>query len=305
MRRWIAPLLGLAILTSSCGPEVAARVGNEVVATSGLQREVDTMRANAAYADYLTRATGSDALRDEQLLPSVVLDVLTTQITTLLLEEEIARRDIQITADDRKAGAIDASAGTGRPTIIAAFPAWYRTTLEQRATHRVALRRTLISRETPEDYYADHRDEFLRVCTRHIVVRTRAGAERARERIVGGEPFAEVAQDVSLDEGSAPKGGNLGCNGRADLRPELNTVALTQGHGVVSDPIRTEDGYQILLVEDRYLPPIEQVRGEVAGAIGRLGEERLVRLLSEAARREGVDVSPDIGRWNGERVVPR
>lgn len=304
MRRAVAAVVGLAMF-ASCGPEVAARVGAERITTSELQREIDTMRANARYADYIATATGKDALRDERLLPSVVLDVLTTQITTRLLDVELAARRIRVTDDDRAAGAIDASAGTGRPTIIAAFPSWYRATLERRATMRVAIRRTLIAGETSESYYERHRDEFVRPCTRHVFVRTRTEAERARDRIDGGESFAAVAKDVSLDEGSAPKGGELGCNGRSDLQPELNDAALALPIGVVSDPIRAEGGYHLLVVTDRAVPPLDLIRGEVAGAIGRLGERRLERALRHRAEEVGVEVSSAIGRWVGERVVPR
>jgi parvulin-like peptidyl-prolyl isomerase len=302
--RAFALLIPLALLTS-CGPTVAARVGAETIATVDLQREIDTMRTNDQYASYLAQTTGRDALRDENLLPVLVLDVLTTQITEVLLSEEVARTKLRITSEDRAAGALDASAATGRPSIIAALPSWYRETLQRRATMRAALRRTLTDSETVEDYYERNREEFVRPCTRHILVRTRSDAAAARMRIVAGEWFADVAKDVSIDRGSAPKGGDLGCNGREDLRPELNKAALSQPLGRVSEAIHTEQGYQLLLVESRDVPPLDEVRGEVRGAIGRLGDTRLEQALRRRARATKIEVSPDIGRWNGERVVPR
>jgi parvulin-like peptidyl-prolyl isomerase len=303
-RKTFVLLVALALL-SACGPDVAARVGDETIATTDLQREIDTMRANERYASYLAQATGREALRDETLLPVLVLDVLTTQITEVLLSDEVSRTKLRITADDRAAGALDASAGTGQPSIIAAFPSWYRETLERRATMRSALRRKLSEGETEEAYYARNHDEFIRPCTRHILVRSRSEANAARERIASGERFADVARDVSLDSGSAPKGGYLGCNGRKDLLPELNEAALTQPLGRTGEPIRTEDGFQLLLVESRDVPPLDKIRGEVRGAIGRLGDTRLEQTLRDRARSMKIEVSPNIGRWNGERVVPR
>ncbi|WP_129140594.1 peptidylprolyl isomerase [Modicisalibacter coralii] len=95
---------------------------------------------------------------------------------------------------------------------------------------------------------------------RHILIQTnpnrdddeaRRLAEQARQRIVNGEDFASVAQQVSDDRGSALNGGELGWVRPGQMVPAFEDAANDLAVGEISQPVRSRYGYHIIQVEDR------------------------------------------------------
>jgi len=95
---------------------------------------------------------------------------------------------------------------------------------------------------------------------RHILIQTnpnrdadqaRRLAEQARARIMGGEDFASVAQQVSDDRGSALNGGELGWVRPGQMVPAFEDAASRLAVGEVSQPVRSRFGYHIIQVENR------------------------------------------------------
>jgi len=89
----------------------------------------------------------------------------------------------------------------------------------------------------------------------------RTRLEQLRQRIQGGDSFADLARSNSEDTASAIKGGDLGWVTPGDLLPrfeeEMNGLAI----GEVSEPFRTEFGWHIMQVlERRAHDSTEQVR---------------------------------------------
>lgn len=201
---------------------------------------------------------------------------------------------------------------------------------EYEASERQSLAEDLLlsergSIEPTEDeivaFYERNRERFQeeeRALVRTITVRLRRGASdqedaealarirELHERVTsGGEDFAEVASTESetLDR---LDGGLIGWLVRG-RRPELS------GHGVedllfsaplneVTEPVRTELGYQIFRVEDRReagIRGLDEVRGTIAAPVRRATRERLRRemireLLADA------DVNYLLERWELE-----
>jgi len=126
-------------------------------------------------------------------------------------------------------------------------------------------------------YLAEHRDALMatydqriseyehpeRVHASHILVRVssvaddaeveeaRSRAQAIRERIVGGEDFAEVARETSDDSGSAETGGDLGFFAHADNEPVLSDAAFALEPGDLSDPLRTDVGFHVIILHAR------------------------------------------------------
>jgi len=73
----------------------------------------------------------------------------------------------------------------------------------------------------------------------------------ARERILDGEDFGELAKLVSDDPGSKNDGGDTGWTGPGTFVPEFDAVANAIDIGVVSEPFQTQFGWHILEVTDR------------------------------------------------------
>ncbi len=72
-----------------------------------------------------------------------------------------------------------------------------------------------------------------------------------RERIVKGEAFVDVAKEVSDDTGSKESGGDLGWFGKGRMVAEFENAAFSQTPGVLGDPVKTQYGYHLILVEEK------------------------------------------------------
>jgi peptidyl-prolyl cis-trans isomerase C len=88
---------------------------------------------------------------------------------------------------------------------------------------------------------------FTQVRASHILVKTEEEAKKLREEIVAGKDFAEVAKEVSLCPSGA-KGGDLGYFGRGQMVPEFDAAAFSLPVGEVSEPIKTQFGWHLLVV---------------------------------------------------------
>lgn len=74
--------------------------------------------------------------------------------------------------------------------------------------------------------------------------------EDVADAVRDGESFAEMAKSYS--EGpSGPNGGDLGWFGRGAMVPEFEDVAFSLGVGEISDPVKTQFGYHIIMVDDK------------------------------------------------------
>ena len=89
---------------------------------------------------------------------------------------------------------------------------------------------------------------------RHLVVATEEEAQAARARIDGGEAFADVARDVSLDATTAEDGGVMGTLQEDLLDPAFGTPAFAAAAGDVFGPVQTDLGWHIGLVEEVVAP---------------------------------------------------
>jgi parvulin-like peptidyl-prolyl isomerase len=130
-------------------------------------------------------------------------------------------------------------------------------------------------------------------CVRHILVPSEGEATEALARIEGGEGFAEVAADVGTD-GTAARGGDLGCNVLGLYVSEFANAAFEAPIGEVTGPHQTEFGYHLILVESRAEPSLEEIKAEISDA--RIGELVSGWILEQVNAAE-VEVDPQFGTW--------
>lgn len=135
---------------------------------------------------------------------------------------------------------------------------------------------------------------------RHILLRTtdgvptkgkltpdaaKAKAEALRQRIAGGANFADVAKAESEDEKTKANGGDLNYIRRPLLLPQIGDAAFTMKEGEVSQPIKTTEGYHLVLLEKIAPPKFELIRKALAYDLAR---ERFDKLAAT-----GVVLNPD------------
>jgi peptidyl-prolyl cis-trans isomerase C len=131
-------------------------------------------------------------------------------------------------------------------------------------------------------YYDKNKATWQQASARHILIRmqgspvpVRAGqkdltdeealakVKELRVKIVGGANFADLAKAESDDQGSGENGGDLGSFGPGQMVPEFDEAAFKIPVGQVSDPIKTQYGYHLLLVEKRESKSLEDARAEI------------------------------------------
>lgn len=89
--------------------------------------------------------------------------------------------------------------------------------------------------------------EFTQVRASHLLVKTEEEAIKLREEILAGKDFAQAASEVSMCP-SGSKGGDLGFFGRGQMVPEFDKAAFSLPAGEVSEPIKTQFGWHLLVV---------------------------------------------------------
>ena len=80
----------------------------------------------------------------------------------------------------------------------------------------------------------------------HILVQKQSEAKVILERLKKGESFANLARELSIDKGSARRGGDLGYFGRGMMVRPFEDAAFKLEKGEMSEPVKTEFGYHII-----------------------------------------------------------
>jgi peptidyl-prolyl cis-trans isomerase D len=94
-----------------------------------------------------------------------------------------------------------------------------------------------------------------------------------RERIAGGEDFAEVAMDASDDAATKAAGGEIGWLTRGSVVPEIDAAAFSQPPGELGEPVESTQGLHLILVEEREaasVVPFEEAQRQVALDLARV-----------------------------------
>ena len=109
-----------------------------------------------------------------------------------------------------------------------------------------------------DDIWNNNRAVLYVGCVRQLRTETQDEALAAYDRVVAGEDFVSVAEDVSIDVdlGGQPLPDDNGRCPRtlSGLLPEFTEAALNAEVGVVTTPFRTDAGWHVLLVDSRFGP---------------------------------------------------
>lgn len=143
-----------------------------------------------------------------------------------------------------------------------------------------------ITEEEARQYYAAHPNEFTdpaSITLREILIEVPAAPNAqgvnvaaddeaqkkvadTRARLLKGEDFAKVANEVSASASKA-NGGLIGPFSREDISPQLQAMIDKMKPGDITQPIRTPRGYQLFKLEavkQAALQPFDSVRDLIA-----------------------------------------
>jgi len=163
-----------------------------------------------------------------------------------------------------------------QPWVDSARVAWLWTQLQAEARIDSAG----VSDEVLRSRYTTAPEYELTV--RHLIVfseryeppEVRAEAQvkavAALDRIVAGEPFAQVAAEVSDEPGAESREGLLNPGRQGAWVPEFWAAASALDIGEVSGVTETQYGYHVLRLENRVTVPFEEARSSVVRDVATL-----------------------------------
>lgn len=166
-------------------------------------------------------------------------------------------------------------------------------------------------------YYEENKNMFkkdVQVEASHILFDTKDAkkANEVREEILNGLDFAEAAEKYSKCP-SGENGGNLGYFGKGQMVPEFEKAAFSAPLGVVTEPVKSQFGYHLILVTDKTdskIPDFEEIKegltehfrqSKITYEMGRVAEElrknfdvKIDEEVLEKKRKDYIEAEKDI-----------
>jgi peptidyl-prolyl cis-trans isomerase C len=289
------PVAALLVAAACSGPEddETARVGETSISLSGvtdLLTERDAVAIDEDFREVLFRVVAVEALTQ-------ALDTdFGASIDPALVEEVYAG----FVTDMESAGLTpaDATGVPGASTEMLRFNAGV-------VVLRDVAAQALISDEEFLRGVFEEPADITTVCARHILVETAEEAETTAERLAGGEDFAAVADEVSLDSGTA--GGDLGCSSPARYVEPFANATMEAPIGEVFGPVESQFGFHLIVVYDRIVPTFEELTADPTAYVSSdIGDSLWTGWFNDALRGADIEVNPRYGRWSSEGlgIVP-
>jgi parvulin-like peptidyl-prolyl isomerase len=263
--------------------EIVAKVNGDVITRTELQRSRRQMEAEMKQQG-LTGPKLVSAIQEREG------SILRDRIDQLLLVQKAKDLNINVEGElSKQIAEIQKRLGVADPDKFHAavkeqlgvsFEDWKSDMRNQMMTERVIRQEVggqiSIPKAEVEKYYQEHKAEFVReerIFLRDIFLSTKdkdaAAVEKKAKDLVArarkGEKFFDLARDNSESQ-TAQSGGDLGGWKRGELHPDIEKLVFDKPRNHVTDPIRREDGFLIIKVEEQHQAgqaPLEEVEGEI------------------------------------------
>jgi len=154
------------------------------------------------------------------------------------------------------------------------------------------LYQTFLETAKPDDaalhaYYEEHKSEWEQVKAKHILIRFKGSgvplkdgqkdrtdeealtlANDLRAKILAGGSFDELAKANSDDTGNANTGGELGTFEKGRMVPPFEKAAFAAEIGKVTEPVKSQFGYHLIVVEEHKTKPFDEVKPQIEKKLG-------------------------------------
>ncbi len=212
---------------------------------------VDDTSINMDYFLKRTRLTGADPM-----------DMLMRLTNEQLIKIEAPRYVAEVSPEDIDQELRRVASGESETISESEFKEWYRQLLNEidlsDSEYKEGMAASIL-RARLHQYLAERVPTVAEQVHLYVItVETYEDAEEIRARWEAGEDFADLAREVSLDEVSGEKGGDLGWFPSGVMNLTFDRVAFTLSVGDVSevvsyaaDPVAEEVFYYLLMVSEK------------------------------------------------------
>ncbi|MBE6070488.1 MAG: peptidylprolyl isomerase [Clostridium butyricum] len=153
-----------------------------------------------------------------------------------------------------------------------------------------------ITDEEAKKYYDENKEAFSEPATvsaKHILVATEEEAAKIKAEIADGTIIFEEAAKKYSTCPSKEQGGSLGAFSKGMMVPEFEKAAFESEIGVVTEPVKTQFGYHLVLVEGKNEASTKSFDEVKDSVINQLLQERQHKkygeMLSELENKYGVE----------------
>jgi peptidyl-prolyl cis-trans isomerase C len=286
----------IAAVTASCSAvrPAALTVNGDDLSRESVDRQLSAIADNPGLKQQIAATEGTIKSGGSTIW-------LTHVVTQQVVDREVQRRGIKVTAADRRSGQAQAANFFG-PQALAAFPKWFRDQAVGEFSRQSALFRATGTPPSDADVRAAYQTAIAQVQQQcpsgrfvsHILVPSQQLAAGLAAQIAAGASFEQIASQQSTDSGSARNGGELGCIDDQQLDPTFQQAATTLPLNQVSAPVQTQFGWHLILVRDTI--PFELLENGLRSRLEQQSPAAQRQLAANVARAK-VDVDPRYGRW--------
>jgi foldase protein PrsA len=128
------------------------------------------------------------------------------------------------------------------------FTADIKAQLVSEKIYQAVTKNASVTDAQAAQYYKDHKSQYVQQESRdvrHILVKTKAEADKIYAELKAGGDFAALAKKNSIDPGSKANGGKLTIT-KGQTVPEFDKAAFTLKTNEVSKPVKTQYGYHVI-----------------------------------------------------------
>lgn len=305
----IVLFLALFLTLAACGGSAP------VASVNGFDIGLDDVEALAPDTGGAIPTDQFVVLLNNLIIHRAVVDYSDSELSITASEEEIQQRieDLTLQFGGSDEGIEDRLAEQNATLELVRVVAWQQVVQEQLTEYFQADANP--SDEDLQTLYDQNQMSLSNVCASHILFLTEtppdasedeverkdaeamASAEAALERAQAGDEFAELA--IELSEGpSGPDGGDLGCTAPSAYVPEFANATLQADLGEPFGPVKTQFGYHVILVTERDVPELADVRDQLVAQFSSTNAQEALRdFLIEAINIAEVTVEEQYGAW--------
>lgn len=273
--------------------EIVARVNSDIITRA------DYLNALRDFKEQLVREMAgkpeAQINAEYERLKPTILDFM---IENVLLEQKAKELNIDVEAEVNQRMK-EIATENGLPNVLAfenelkkqgVDPESARAQIRKGLQQQYVIQREVLSPifqrlndKDRRDFYEKHKDEVFRTpgevtiseiflpLEGHTADEVDQRAKRLVAELRAGKGFAEAAQENSpASRASRAQKGKLGTFKQGELKEDINAAISTLKPGEVTEPIRLQDGFQIIRLDDRKPATLRAFEdADVQNAIGR------------------------------------
>lgn len=312
MKRALSAAVGaaaVAVLLSSCGtvqPD-AARLNDWTFSDRDFRDELAYYGDNEQYriADPTafpngTTGTASNEWARGRLFRSMLFSVLAAEVDERGLEATEAQ------VEEATANAQAEFSPDGTSAVWNGFPQGFKDHEIDRHTDLLLMQEALAgdtSDAALQARYEETSDQYQKLCVAHILLETEEEAKAVLAELEGGADFATVAEQRSIDPSAQNNGGTLNgpdgsCVPTNQLDADFVAGALAAEPGTPTQPVQTQFGWHIILVDEVQPMPFDEAKPSLLQAAQAEANAKLSELLRQALSGDDIWVNPKYGVWD-------